>query len=280
MKKLFALSFLTALMLAGCGVDEPNEEISKPDSVRVPTTEATTEPETTTTTATTTRATTTRATTTKATTTAVTTTTYATTTKAAGSTATFTDRLDSYAELYKAEVQRVWDETYNANDGTVMIDYVLYDIDNDRIPELIFNHGTCEADMQITVYTVDLDAKLKKVGEVGGGHAVFAEDDSEDADNRAFVLVQGHMGYMTIRWFTLGDDFTLSERRNLEHELKADEDYESVEWDNSVWRLDYISAYNMDKNSKPKSYYNYAYSEAEEQDGLVLDFNYDNGWLR
>jgi hypothetical protein len=85
---------------------------------------------------------------------------------------------------------------------------------------------------------------------------------------------------MTIRWFTLGDDFTFSERRNLEHELKADEDYEDVEWDNSVWRLDYISAYNMDKDSKPKSYYNYAYSEAEEQDGLVLDFNYDNGWLR
>ena len=274
-KRIFALSCLTALLLAGCGVDEPNEEISKPDPVRVPTTEATIEPETTTT-----IATTTRATTTKATTTAATTTTSATTTKAAGGTATFTDRLDSYEELYKAEVQRVWDETYNANDGTVMIDYALYDIDNDKIPELIFNHGTCEADMMVTVYTVDLDAKLKKVGEVGGGHAVFAEDDSEDADNRAFVLVQGHMGYMTIRWFTLGDDFTFSERRNLEHELKADEDYEDVEWDNSVWRLDYISAYNMDKDSKPKSYYNYAYSEAEEQDGLVLDFNYDNGWLR
>lgn len=272
MKKFLALSCLTAILLAGCGVDEPSDEISKPAPVSVPATEAetTTEPETTA-----------EVTTAKATATiAVTTTVTASETTSAAAKATFTDRLDSYAELYKAEVQRVWDETYNANDGTVMIDYVLYDIDNDRIPELIFNHGTCEADMRITVYTVDLDAKLKKVGEVGGGHAVFAEDDSEDADNRAFVLVQGHMGYMTIRWFTLGDDFTFSERRNLEHELKADEDYEGVEWDNSVWRLDYISAYNMDKNSKPKSYYNYAYSEAEEQDGLVLDFNYDNGWLR
>ena len=275
MKKFLALSCLTAILLAGCGVDEPNEEISKPDPVRVPTTEATTEPETTTT-----IATPTMATTTQATTTAATTTTSATTTKTAGGTATFTDRLDSYEELYKAEVQRVWDETYNANDGTVMIDYALYDIDNDKIPELIFNHGTCEADMMVTVYTVDLDAKLKKVGEVGGSHAVFAEDDSEDSANRAFVLVQGHMGSMTIRWFTMNDDFTLSERKNLEHELKADEDYEDVEWDNEIWRIFYISAYNMDKDSKPKSYYNYAYSEAEEQDGLVLDFNYDNGWLR
>ena len=59
MKKFLALSCLTAILLAGCGVDEPNEEISKPDPVRVPTTEATTEPETTTTTVTTTRATTT-----------------------------------------------------------------------------------------------------------------------------------------------------------------------------------------------------------------------------
>ncbi len=275
MKKFLALSCLTAILLAGCGVDEPNEEISKPDPVRVPTTEATTEPETATT-----IATTTRTTTTKATTTAATTTTSATTTKAAGGTATFTDRLDSYEELYKAEVQRVWDETYNANDGTVMIDYALYDIDNDKIPELIFNHGTCEADMMVTVYTVDLDAKLKKVGEVGGSHAVFAEDDSEDPANRAFVLVQGHMGSMTIRWFTMNDDFTLSERKNLEHELKADEDYEDVEWDNEIWRIFYISAYNMDKDSKPKSYYNYAYSEAEEQDGLILDFSYYESAIR
>ena len=276
MKKFLALSCLTAILLAGCGVDEPSDEISKPAPVSVPATEAETTTEPATEPETTAEVTTAKATATIAVTTTVT----ASETTSAAAKATFTDRLDSYAELYKAEVQRAWDETYNANDGTVMIDYVLYDIDNDRIPELIFNHGTCEADMRITVYTVDLDAKLKKVGEVGGGHAVFAEDDSEDADNRAFVLVQGHMGYMTIRWFTLGDDFTFSERRNLEHELKADEDYEGVEWDNSVWRLDYISAYNMDKNSKPKSYYNYAYSEAEEQDGLVLDFNYDNGWLR
>ena len=62
MKKFLALSCLTAILLAGCGVDEPNEEISKPDPVRVPTTEATTEPETTTTIATTTRATTTTST--------------------------------------------------------------------------------------------------------------------------------------------------------------------------------------------------------------------------
>ncbi|MCR5015257.1 MAG: hypothetical protein K6A75_01620 [Ruminococcus sp.] len=275
MKKFLALSCLTAILLAGCGVDEPNEEISKPDPVRVPTTEAMTEPETTTT-----IATTTRAATTKVTTTAATATTSATTTKTAGGTATFTDRLDSYEELYKAEVQRVWDETYNANDGTVMIDYALYDIDNDKIPELIFNHGTCEADMMVTVYTVDLDAKLKKVGEVGGSHAVFAEDDSEDPANRAFVLVQGHMGSMTIRWFTMNDDFTLSERKNLEHELKADEDYEDVEWDNEIWRIFYISAYNIDKSSKPKSYYNFAYSESEEQDGLILDFIYYESAIR
>ena len=134
--------------------------------------------------------------------------------------------------------------------------------------------------MMVTVYTVDLDAKLKKVGEVGGSHAVFAEDDSEDPANRAFVLVQGHMGSMTIRWFTMNDDFTLSERKNLEHELKADEDYEDVEWDNEIWRIFYISAYNIDKSSKPKSYYNFAYSESEEQDGLILDFIYYESAIR
>ena len=271
MKKLFALSFLTALLLAGCGTDEPSDEISKPAPVRVPTTEATTEPETTTT-----IATTTRATTTKATTTAATTTTYATTTKAAGSTATFTDRLDAYPDLYKAMVQRVWDEIYEENDGCVSIAYALYDIDRDQIPELILKHGTCEADSVTNIYTVGNDANLMMVRQINGSHAVFARDDT----NGDFVLIQGHMGEMSMLWYTMNDIFNLSLHKEYTHTLEADETYEAIEMAQNVWRIDYISAYSFDKESTPKSHIMYAYSEYEEIDGLYLDFTYNGGAFR
>ena len=269
--KLIALSCLTALLLAGCGVDEPNEEISKPDPVRVPTTEATTEPE-----MATTIATTTRATTTKATTTAVTTTTSATTTKTAGGTATFTDRLDSYADLYEDVVQKTWDEIYERNDGTVSIAYALYDIDNDQIPELLFKHGTCEADFVLDIYTVDLDAKLRLVDALSGGHTSFAYDEK----TKELVLVWGHMGAMSLDWYTMTDDFKLKQTNTYSHELGNDEDYYNIMFDRDVWEMDYITAYSWDKASETKSYIYYAYSEYEEADGLYLDFTYNAGAFR
>ena len=250
MKKLIALSCLTALLLAGCGIDQPNDEISKPEPVSAATPATTTAPETEPTTKAVTTKKTKPATTKASTTTAAATTTIATTTNSSGGTATFTDRLDACPELYKAEVQRVWDKTYEENDGCVMIDYALYDIDHDSIPELIFNHGTCEADSIVDIYTVDLDAKLLRVSQLNGSHTVFARDDVSGD----FVLSSGHMNEMALLWYTMDDDFKL----NLHKEY--------------VWRMDYISAYSFDKDSEIKSYLNYAYSEYEEVDGLYLEF--------
>ncbi|MBR6070184.1 MAG: hypothetical protein IKP78_06310 [Ruminococcus sp.] len=274
MKKLIALSCLTTLLLAGCGVDEPNEEISKPEPVSAATTAATTtEPETEPTTEAVTTKKTKPATTKATTTTAATTTTVAaTTTSSSGGTATFTDRLDAYPDLYTDTVKRAWDEIYETNDGCVSIAYATYDIDADGIPELIFKHGTCEADFLTDIYTVDLDARLRMVRQIGGSHAVFARDDT-DGD---FVLIQGHMGEMSMLWYNMDDNFNLSLHKEYSHSLEDDESYEQLEMAQNVWRIDYISAYSFDKNTEIKSYINYAYSEYEELDGLYIDFGF--GW--
>lgn len=268
MKKLIALSCLTALLLAGCGIDQPNDEIGKPEPVSAATSATTTAPETEPTTKAVTTKKTKPATTKASTTTAAATTTIATTTSSSGGTATFTDRLDACPELYKAEVQRVWDKTYEENDGCVMIDYALYDIDHDSIPELIFNHGTCEADSIVDIYTVDLDAKLLRVSQLNGSHTVFARDDVSGD----FVLSSGHMNEMALLWYTMDDDFKLNLHKEYYHTLEGDETYEQLEMAQNVWRMDYISAYSFDKDSEIKSYLNYAYSEYEEVDGLYLEF--------
>lgn len=282
MKKLIALLCLTDLLLAGCGVDELNDKISKPDPVNVTTTEVTTEQET----EPETKATTTKQTklvTTKATSTTSgtdsTNTKSTTSTAASGSstgTATFTDRLDSYADLYKKLVQDTWDKTYDRNDGSVIISYALYDIDKDQIPELLFKHGTCEADYVIDIYTVDHDAKLMHVNSLGGGHTSFAYDEKTNE----LVLVWGHMGEFELDWYTMDNDFNLKQTDEYSHILDSDENYDKIMFDMGVWNMDYITALSFDKDTATKSYIYYAYSEFEEIDGLYLDFTYNGGAFR
>lgn len=274
--KLIALSCLTALLLAGCGVDEPGEQVIVPEPVEVHTTEEITEVQTEAPTTETTKATTKKTKPAKTTANTTTSTTSAETSTSAAGKATFTDRLDSYADFYKKVVQETWDDIYERNDGAVSIAYALYDIDNDQIPELLFKHGTCEADFILDIYTVDLDARLKFVDSLSGGHTSFAYDEKTNE----LVLVWGHMGAMSLDWYTMTDDFKLKQTNTYSHELGNDEDYYNIMFDRDVWEMDYITAYSWDKASEPKSCIYYAYSEYEEIDGLYLDFTYNGGAFR
>jgi hypothetical protein len=275
-KRIIALSCLTALLLAGCGVDEPSEAVSVPDPVEIRTTEAPTEPETEpqTEAPTTKRTKTTTKKTTAATTTAAVTTTTTAAEKPTGD-ANISERLAAYPDLYKAEVQRVWDEIYERSDGMVSITYALYDINKDKIPELLFKHGTCEADFQIDIFTVGADAKLKQTGTLGGGHTSFAYDEKTGE----LVLVWGHMGSMSLNWFSMNDDYII-QVKDYQHEFEDGEDYQKIMFDMGVWDMTFIGCYSFDKNSKPKSTIYYAYSEYESVDGLYLDFSYDESAFR
>lgn len=262
-KAAAVLLCMASLLLAGCEAEKPDEQFSGPDITSVPTTEPASETDT--------EPASVTAETNAPVTTSAETETETVQLVSEGTTVTLAKRLDSYASLYEAEVQSVWDRIYNSNDGSVSIAYVLYDINGDRIPELVLNQGTCEADKMVKFYTVDLEGKLREIAEVGGSHAVFARDGSSGD----LALVSGYMEEMTIRRFAMDNDLTLTEHDRFEHVLAESESYEDVEWDNGVWRIDYISASSFDRSTGAKSYINHAYSESEETDGLYLDFTFE-----
>lgn len=120
--------------------------------------------------------------------------------------ASLTIRQDSIAKVEKmqhlrevarnqyVETLRKTDKQYTKEYGSGWIDYFLYDITKDGIPELWLIHGTCEADRALSVYTPKEDG-LKKIYEEGAGHSEFHK-------GKNYVLqVMAHQGYAC--WFKL-----------------------------------------------------------------------------
>lgn len=169
MKKF--LTFLClAGMLTGCGVvDEPETSLSEAATKS----EASTESETTT----------------------------------ATETATISDKTEPIqAETQSSLRERVIAEYKSALQARdFVISYTLYDMDKDKIPELIIKYGTSEADFQIAIYSYK-DGKLKEIANnIGGSHTSFAYDYVTDQ----FVLAMGHMGYGYMSWYDIDENFEL-----------------------------------------------------------------------
>lgn len=68
------------------------------------------------------------------------------------------------------------------------IDYFLYDITGDGIPELWIKYGTCEADYTIRVCTYDKDCNYKTIWESLAGHCCYYEG------NGYILQIYAHMG--------------------------------------------------------------------------------------
>jgi len=246
MKKLLALSCLTAVMLAGCGAtgDEgSSEQASVTAADTSPTTEVTAEivssPEDTT---------------------AVEETTTVPDDESAGGV------MDMYPSLYQGEVSRVWNETAGENDNMVSADYTLRDLDGNGVPELILRHGTCEADYMINVYTVSDDGELQNIAEIGGSHTAFACEEGSGG----FVLLSGHMGIGALRWFEMKNG-SVTESRSESFELGKDETYDDIMEKYNVGYIEYVSAFNAGDGETRSTVY-YSADDYEEFSGLYLDF--------
>lgn len=79
--------------------------------------------------------------------------------------------------------------------GTTEI--ALYDIDEDGIRELIFSHGTCEADWINDVYTLENDTNVISIGSIGSHVMLYTAPDG----NGIYSQFE-HMGYEKIDRFT------------------------------------------------------------------------------
>lgn len=77
------------------------------------------------------------------------------------------------------------------------IQYWIYDIDKDNIPELITKTGTCEADYVISFYKYQ-NGKAVLFDSIGGSHAYLGVD----IDNNQLCLMSGYMGVGSIKWLS------------------------------------------------------------------------------
>ena len=67
--------------------------------------------------------------------------------------------------------------------------YYLVDIDNDKKTDLIVKHGTCEAEVMISVYTYT-KGKVKKIGTEPMGHTALYDYPGK----KGIIVMWGHMG--------------------------------------------------------------------------------------
>ncbi|MGN0677524.1 MAG: hypothetical protein ACI4K5_07240, partial [Ruminococcus sp.] len=102
---------------------------------------------------------------------------------------------DSYKKIINDEIKR-FRESASSN---FSINYTLFDMDSDGIPELLMRSGTCEADSLISIYTY----KNNKYSQIGnnlvGSHTQFAFDYIANQ----IVLCNAHMGNIILSWYDI-----------------------------------------------------------------------------
>ena len=87
--------------------------------------------------------------------------------------------------------------------STPDLSYLVYDIDKDGTPELIYKTGTCEADYHGGIYTFR-DGRAFQIGEeLALGHSSFYSDPGENG----IILMWGHMGYASAVRISIKDGY-------------------------------------------------------------------------
>ncbi|MCR5268427.1 MAG: hypothetical protein K6E16_07920 [Lachnospiraceae bacterium] len=109
-----------------------------------------------------------------------------------------------------------------ANEWTP-IEYYLYDIDKDGIPEMIVKYGTCEADYHGELYKNDGYAVRPIIFDLVLGHTSFYTD-----PDGGIISVWGHMGSQSIVREKLVKDQLESEDLFSETLTDSDSDYTEV----------------------------------------------------
>ena len=125
----------------------------------------------------------------------------------------------------KSEIKNVWIDTYNVSNGTVSIEYTLYDLDGDGSREFFLKYGTCEADYRINAYTYK-HGYLEPIGNFPGGHTSFQHDTSTGE----LVLAWGHMGSGEYDWYKIEDNYIVQTRtESVDYSIIGKEDVKGFE---------------------------------------------------
>jgi hypothetical protein len=255
MKKILAMLCLTAVVLAGCGKPETDSSSAK-------------EPETATAAETTAAAETTETADTIAEVTTAEVTTAAETTTEPGGNVSAGGLMDMYPAIYEGFIQSEFDRIASENDGLASIEFAFRDLDVDGIPELIFKRGTCEADYQVNVFTLDSEGNIKDCGLIGGGHTAFGYDENTGR----LVMIWGHMGAADIEYLEW-DNGTVKSVDNYEFTLDENTpSYDTVLEEKGIKYMDHVSAYQSDYETGATSWFCHSDGTIDEKEGLYLDY--------
>ena len=143
---------------------------------------------------------------------------------------TYNNRLETIAANEKKEQEQLLEEVNDTYMNFLscefpdLMEYYIYDIDKDGIPELIILSGTCEADAMYHVYTYEeLDDiyGVAFLGNFSGGHTYICGN----SQNKSITAHYAHMGYEYADAISISGDHLVSKRILDEREVPMDEDY-------------------------------------------------------
>ena len=100
-------------------------------------------------------------------------------------------------DVYKAYKEQL--KNYNNVYGGYTAEYMLHDMDNNGIPELIVKGGTCEAAYMLEIYSYNNG--IVSCGTTGAGHSSLAVPN----DRKGLFVCWQHMGYESRYLLTLQD---------------------------------------------------------------------------
>ena len=248
MKKLIALSCLTAVLLAGCGDYGSGKKSEK-------------EKEATTAAATTTAQQTTEEVTTEA----------ETTTEPVSKPKTG-DRTTMYHGVYMDKIKELYGELAEENNGKVRIDYAVYDVDEDGVPELLLKYADSSEDSWIDIFTCDENTELKNIGDFAGGDPSFGSA----ADAGKMILIFEEEDYISALYCVLSDVRDPGNPRVLIDDSDAidtdeNSDVKALLAEKGIRYLSYVSINGSGDDIKsviidPNT------DSTEEKDGLYLDY--------
>ena len=155
---------------------------------------------------------------------------------------------EGWQEAYRAVLNGTIAEQDPAyrNDVAIENSYLLYDVDNDGVPEMVIKTGTCEADYTGTLYTFR-NGKAEKVDIFGLGHSALYSY----PEGNGIIIDNGHMGYAYGLHVTLHDGVLSGEQifeDDLNSRLMEDENAEYIPVENFVPGARYLDLYEAEKN--------------------------------
>lgn len=261
MKRLMAMGLVLACVLAGCG-DKKEDTSSKASEVNTTAAEETTA-ETTAAEETTTEAETTQEQTTEE-----------ITTEAATEEAE-TD-IGAFKAAYRSAIEEKIDYVYSEIGSSLMLDFTLFDLDKDRIPELFVKYGTGEVNFRIAAYTFK-DGELQLLmDDIPGGHSSFGWDYERDL----ITIDSGHMGGGDIKWYHIdenGEFRFLEKTEPFTYNSEEGPTYEEILKENNVLSMDFCQFSNAASEKTTICRHRNGELEYDEYEGF--DYRYLEDYL-